>query len=312
MDLVADLTAGSFGGGLGMMCGHPLDTIKVRMQNTPGAYTSMADCAIQTVRGEGMIGLMKGLPPPLISVAAYQAVAFASFSKTLGLLTDAPEDQASVSSLFLAGSISGVATCFVTTPADLIKIRLQLDTAGGGGISHMVRCARHIFATEGLLGFCRGMEATLYRDSWSTGLYFVSYHLVKRWLGTSRLEQTEGDCTGNAIVELTAGGVAGTLAWGSVVPFDVVKTRLQSQVSVSGAQAAVDTRGSARRKVGASFQETRFWPTFRHILQQEGWRRLYSGTAPLLVRAFIVNAVTFYVYEECWRYIKRFRTKKVL
>ena len=80
--------------------------------------------------------------PPLVSIAAYQAVCFASFSAALKVVTDEPEDKASVKSLFLAGSMSGAATVLVTTPADLIKIRLQLNTEGAGGLGDMARCAR--------------------------------------------------------------------------------------------------------------------------------------------------------------------------
>jgi solute carrier family 25 carnitine/acylcarnitine transporter 20/29 len=263
-------------------------------QGAPGAYAGMVDCWVQTVRGEGVAGLFKGLPPPLISVAAYQAVCFASFSAALPRITDDPEELASVPALFLAGSLSGAATVFVTTPTDLIKIRLQLDKGGGGGMRDMARCARRIFAAEGLRGFCRGMEATAWRDTWSTGLYFVAYHVTKRWLaGLGRHPDAAGPAPpAGAAAELAAGGVAGVVAWGAVVPFDVVKTRLQGQVGT---------------EAGGKLVETRFWPTFMQILRQEGWARLYTGVTPLLCRAFFVNAVTFWAYEECWRWIKKCR-----
>ena len=50
--------------------------------------------------------------------------------------------------------------------------------------------------------------------------------------------------------------------------------------------------------------ERRFWPTLRGITREGGVGRLYSGAGPLLVRAFLVNAVTFYAYEECLRVIR--------
>jgi hypothetical protein len=86
-------------------------------------------------------------------------------------------------------------------------------------------------------------------------------------------------------VELTSGGVAGLVTWGLACPFDVVKTRLQSHL---GAGAGVS---------GACAAEPQFWGTFWGIVRHEGWRGLYSGAAPLLCRAFCVNAVTFYAYE---------------
>ena len=81
-----------------------------------------------------------------------------------------------------------------------------------------------------------------------------------------------------------AGGVAGTIAWGSGIPFDVVKTRHQAQQGLPG-------------------EERRFWPTLRAIARTEGVARLFTGTGPLLSRAFVVNAATFYGYEEALRAI---------
>jgi len=75
-------------------------------------------------------------------------------------------------------------------------------------------------------------------------------------------------------------------AWGTVIPFDVVKTRLQSQTGC------------------CPNQERRFWPTWRAIVAKEGTRKLYSGAAPMLSRAFIVNAATFWGYEEALRAVR--------
>lgn len=306
-EVLLDLTAGSIGGGVGMIIGHPLDTVKVRMQRTPAAFASTTDCFAQTLRNEGVTGLFKGLSPPLVSIAAYQAVCFASFSAALKIVTDEPEDKASIKSLFLAGSMSGVATVLVTTPADLIKIRLQLNTAGGGGISDMARCARDIAKEEGARGFYRGIVATSYRDTWSTGLYFIAYHSTKRWLeglrrhwseaagggGGGGADDDESAGAGRAAVELAAGGVAGVASWGSVAPIDAVKTRLQSEAATAK---------------NATAAERSFVSTFMHIVRTEGWRSLYSGIVPLLSRAFVVNAVTFYAYEESMRQLTRLTT----
>lgn len=315
-DVFWELFAGSVGGGIGMLVGHPLDTIKVRMMTRPDAYLSMRDCFMKTVQGEGAAGFFKGVAPPMLSVAVYQAVCFASFSSALAFVTEKTERDASIPSLFLAGSISGAATVLVTTPTDLVKIRLQLETetstrrkTGVGGLSDMFRCARGILATEGMRGFYRGIVATAYRDTWSTGLYFVVYHGSKRCFSTLGDDVSDVSSLAPSVsktppwVELTAGGLAGVIAWGSVVPFDVVKTRLQSQTHTQEVPSYSRIQGNCR--ASSRDMEWRFWPTFSNIVRREGWLRLYSGTIPLLARAFAVNAVTFYTYEETWRWIGR-------
>jgi len=44
---------------------------------------------------------------------------------------------------------------------------------------------------------------------------------------------------------------------------------------------------------------------FRGIVREEGWRVLFRGTVPLLLRAFPTNAATFYVYEAGLRWWDR-------
>jgi len=187
----------------------------------------------------------------------------------------------------------------------------------------MFDVASVIWRQEGVKGFFRGAVATAYRDTPSTGFYFMTYHSVKRALMSSPFfTQTahsnkgadlssvrggstrKGDIkatspsldggiskTSRTAIELLAGGAAGVACWGTVIPFDVVKTRLQSQQPVSPVGSIVH-------------QERRFWPALRLIVEKEGFARLYSGAAPLLARAFLVNAVTFYAYEESLRLIQ--------
>ena len=195
-DVLKDLFAGSVAGALGCAVGHPLDTLKVRMQSDPGLYGTASRTLSLTLRREGIQGLFRGIAPPLVSIALYQAVCFASFNASLRLVSPGSvggesmrPESAPASTLFAAGSLSGAATVLVTTPTDLLKIRLQTEArgtrpAGGGGgdLGRMLRVAGGVFRSGGLRGFYRGGVATGMRDTWSTGLYFVVYHAAKRFI----------------------------------------------------------------------------------------------------------------------------------
>jgi hypothetical protein len=102
------------------------------------------------------------------------------------------------------------------------------------------------------------------------------YHSIKREINENRI------ITGPP-VELFAGGLAGVTCWTSCLPFDVVKTRIQS---------------------GGIGGEKRWLPTFLGIMKNDGPSALVAGFKPLVIRAFFVNAVTFYVFEECSRFLK--------
>ncbi|GMH49984.1 hypothetical protein TrLO_g5060 [Triparma laevis f. longispina] len=267
--VLQDLFSGSVAGGAGMILGHPLDTMKVRMQANPAEFPTLMKSFKKTLSNEGMRGLFKGLAPPLGSIAIYQAVCFASFSPALAMLTPKPAAQSTPNHLFLAGCASGLATVAVTTPTDLLKIRMQTETAKGakGGMGEIKRMLLNIIRSGGLTGLYKGASATAIRDTWSTGLYFVVYHKFSR-------RGKEGGYNED-LVELIAGGVAGMTAWGLCLPADVVKTRFQAS---SGAASWLGTLSS--------------------IIKSEGYGALFTGAAPLLSRAFIVNAVTFWTYEK--------------
>ncbi|GMI29981.1 hypothetical protein TrRE_jg13060, partial [Triparma retinervis] len=97
------------------------------MQSSPSTYPTSSSAVRAVLSEAGARGLMKGVLPPLLSISLYQAVCFASFQTSLRYFSGgAREEDATNMQLFKAGTASGFATVLVTTPTDLLKIRLQL------------------------------------------------------------------------------------------------------------------------------------------------------------------------------------------
>ena len=71
-----DLICGSFAGLVYCVTGHPLDSVKVRMQT--GTLTLQA-CIRSTYYKEGCRGFYKGIGPPLITVPVVNSIVFASY-----------------------------------------------------------------------------------------------------------------------------------------------------------------------------------------------------------------------------------------
>lgn len=59
----------------GIMAGHPLDTIKVRLQLDPRKITGR-HCAYETLTNEGVLGLYKGMLIPLMGAVPLNASVF--------------------------------------------------------------------------------------------------------------------------------------------------------------------------------------------------------------------------------------------
>lgn len=79
----------------------------------------------------------------------------------------------------------------------------------------------------------------------------------------------------------------GSLTWLSVMPIDVIKTCMQ---------ADREDQTTARERV-------------KQVWRSEGLRGFFKGTQPLLIRAFIVNAVTFCVYVQTLEFLNAFYFK---
>lgn len=177
---------------------------------------------------------------------------------------------------FISGASAGAIQTVVSSPAELVKTRLQLDSQGSRSrrrFSGPWHCARMILQEEGVRGLSRGFLPTLCRDSPGFGFYFVSYEGCCRILPSL----TWGSSTSNSTwVMLTAGGVGGIAAWLFSYPFDVVKSRLQAD----GLRCSEKFSGML--------------DCFRKSFREGGVALFTRGLGTTLVRAFPVNAVTFY------------------
>ncbi len=57
--------------------GHPFDTIKVRLQtDNIGRFRGPWHCLVETVRGEGLRALYKGVTPPLLATGVINSLMF--------------------------------------------------------------------------------------------------------------------------------------------------------------------------------------------------------------------------------------------
>lgn len=129
-DVAKDLTAGTIGGAAQLICGHPFDTIKVKLQSQPTPlpgqppkYSGAFDAVKQTIAAEGPRGLYKGMGAPLATVAAFNAVLFTVRGQMESVVRSHPDAPLTVNQQFVCGAGAGVAVSFLACPTELIKCR---------------------------------------------------------------------------------------------------------------------------------------------------------------------------------------------
>lgn len=109
---VEEFVAGWISGAVGLVLGHPFDTVKVRLQ-TQNTYQGIVDCVVKTYRHESVLGFFKGMSFPIASVALVNSVLFGVYSNTLLALTATSHQERraqppSYTNIFIAGCTGGL------------------------------------------------------------------------------------------------------------------------------------------------------------------------------------------------------------
>jgi len=177
--------------------------------------------------------------------------------------------QLSLTQIAIAGGYSAIPTTLIMTPAERIKVMLQVQ---GGSVEVKYKgpldVVKAVWKEGGVPAFYRGTIGTLLRDIPGSVAYFGFYEFFKRTL--TPVGNKPGDLSPGAI--LFAGGMAGVANWSVAIPGDVIKSRMQT--------APPGTYNG-------------FIDCLTKLLKNEGPSALFKGLGPAMLRAFPANAACF-------------------
>ncbi|XP_072446797.1 solute carrier family 25 member 48 isoform X3 [Chiloscyllium punctatum] len=127
-----DFIAGWIGGAASVIVGHPLDTVKTRLQAGHG-YTNTVQCVRTIFKNEHVAGFFKGLSFPLASIAVYNSVALGVYGNAQRFICryrygEDLHQSPALSDVAAASALVGLVTVAIGAPVDLVKIRLQMQT----------------------------------------------------------------------------------------------------------------------------------------------------------------------------------------
>lgn len=292
----ADFWASYVSGAIGIIIGNPLDVIKVRLQAAPAPVARPASIHSQISQHSGVGRLVRGTAAPILGYGALNSILFMTYNRTSDLLkTGGAEVPPALWTTFVAGAIGGLATWVVSTPTELIKCRAQLSTSAATSNSWGI--TKDIIRAEGMRGLYFGGVVTALRDSIGYGFYFYSYELSSRFMVSHMKNRGMDSAVEETAKVLLCGGLAGVATWASVFPLDVIKTRVQTQImGVENAPllGTAPREGIEQRRLGAI-------EIARNAYKSEGAGVFFRGLGVCSVRAFIVNAVQWAVYEWIMR-----------
>jgi solute carrier family 25 carnitine/acylcarnitine transporter 20/29 len=274
-----------------VLVGHPFDTIKVKLQ------TDSRRTVPQLLRQESPSTLYRGISSPLLCLALINAIVFGAHAQCLRLYDEHDRDRPITQAK--CGFVAGAAQTIISAPMELVRSRMQTQTNQNGTPTTLRAQLKHLLAQPSpFRSLYRGYALTFARDSPAFAVYFGSYEWMLQWM-TARnaksidlraidtVEQFEMQRARSMAIEnpsqpsnaqiLIAGGLAGMLSWFICYPADVLKT----QVQIGHRTGAIDC--------------------LRHMYNKGGLpaisKGLTRGMMTTLLRAFPVNAASFFAYD---------------
>lgn len=252
--------------------GHPLDSIKTKMQAEAAYKNSSFSHVVRTVwKAEGVRGFYRGFVPPLVGSMGYRGVLFSAYGgayaacEKISVLHEPISHTGGLRpSILIAAFAASVARATIESPLDFIKVRQQIGKSAmnDAGSSSPFVTIRHLY---------HGYSATLLRTMGLLGSFFVMVDYSVRYIP----EVINAPLVG----PFFKGGVCATTAWVFAFPFETTKSVIQS-----------DTTGKYKKMRNAT------WHVMKGIYLEKGVKGFYRGFGPGAGRSFIANGTSMVVY----------------
>jgi len=189
---------------------------------------------------------------------------------------------------FAAGAVAGVSEILVMYPLDVVKTRMQIQKGKGlgeEGYNGMVDCFRKIVKNEGASRLYRGITAPILMEAPKRATKFAANdEWGKVWrnvFGMAKMNQS---------LSILTGASAGATEAFVVVPFELVKIRLQDKAQAHKYNGMIDC--------------------VKKIIAQEGPLTLYQGLESTMWRHVLWNAGYFGCIFQVKELLPKSKNKK--
>lgn len=187
----------------------------------------------------------------------------------------------------MAGLSSGLIEAVVVNPFEVVKVTQQADRRRVHEAQSSWSIAREIIRCHGFgrRGLNKGVTATLGRNGVFNMIYFGFYYSIKDFEFWSKSDKN--DPVKDLLKKLSIGFTSGVLGSMANIPFDVAKSRIQGPQPTPG-----------QVKYFSTFK------TIRTIYSEEGFRALYKGLVPKVMRLGPGGAIMLLVFEHVYDFLR--------
>jgi solute carrier family 25 aspartate/glutamate transporter 12/13 len=227
-----EVLAGCGAGASQVVFTNPLEIVKIRLQvqgetaqvlMAQGMKAPSASSAWQIVKELGFVGLYRGASACFLRDIPFSGIYFPAYAAAKRYVAG-DADKIQPYHLLIAGAMAGVPAASLTTPADVIKTRLQVKPRPGEvAYEGMADCVAKIYAAEGITAFFKGAIMRVMRSSPQFGVTLLAYEGLRSFISPTMeprpptnapISQSDYDAFRKEHLSLMADNVS-NLVWGS-------------------------------------------------------------------------------------------------
>ncbi|TFK30949.1 mitochondrial carrier [Coprinopsis marcescibilis] len=181
-----ELFAGGAAGGCQVVFTNPLEIVKIRLQVQGEAAKvegAVPRGAVHIIRQLGIVGLYRGASACLLRDIPFSAIYFPAY---FHLKQDVFHEgyngkRLSFLETLAAAAIAGMPAAYLTTPADVVKTRLQVEARQGQTrYNGLTDAFAKIYKEEGFKALFKGGPARIIRSSPQFGFTLLGYETLKQ------------------------------------------------------------------------------------------------------------------------------------
>jgi len=257
-----------------MILHSPEEICNCKWYNRPKYFNGTIDAMLKISRLEGPRSLWSGLSPTLVLAVPNTIIYFTTYEQMrhkFGIYYPNYDTRGAL----LSGALARVWACTIVSPLELIRTKMQSQKMA----FYQVRQALSVtLKSEGIPGLWKGYTATLMRDVPFSAIYWGIYE---------SLRPKEYNFQQNFI----SGAVSGTIASTITLPMDVIKTRLQIDLGEKLVKGNSNSN-NALKSISIA----------KEIVKTDGFKGLFAGLTPRLVKVAPACAIMISSYEYCKLY----------
>ncbi|RDB16041.1 Amino-acid transporter arg-13 [Hypsizygus marmoreus] len=312
---IKDITFGSIAGMVSKVFEHPFDLTKVRLQSqvldSSARFSGPIDCLTKTWKNEGVRGLYRGLPAPIVGAMAENASLFLAYGELQNVIrrvTGRPlSEKPSLPQLALAAAGAGMITSFLLTPIELVKCKMQVQllvtpTSAVQKLPGPLSVLASVVRNGGIRGLWLGHTGTLIRETGGTAAWFTTKEYVAGLLVSRRVKQGDGQAlpltsSGNIALRpwesALSGACAGAMFNLAMFPADSVKSMMQTEEELRPTKVVPGEK---------PLPKATFLGTAKAMYKAQGIRGLYAGCGITVARSIPSSAIIFLIYDGLNKY----------